>query len=133
MRKFLLTLAAARYFALGEIPPRLGTEHPGRVPSATFQCRDGRFAHITASDQHWAPLCQALDLSFDLDLSTNEKRVEHRDVVMKAMTDAILRLDRGDLMKKLDDVAYIRFASVYRNFTDIDEFSEVIREISPVA
>ena len=48
----LLTLAAARYFALGEIPPRLGTEHPGRVPSATFQCRDGRFAHITASDQH---------------------------------------------------------------------------------
>ena len=30
----LLTLAAARYFALGEVPPRLGTEHPGRVPSA---------------------------------------------------------------------------------------------------
>jgi crotonobetainyl-CoA:carnitine CoA-transferase CaiB-like acyl-CoA transferase len=24
----LLTLAAARYFALGEVPPRLGTEHP---------------------------------------------------------------------------------------------------------
>ena len=100
----LLTLAAARYFALGEIPPRLGTEHPGRVPSATFQCRDGRFAHITASDQHWAPLCQALDLHFDLDLSTNEARVEHRGIVMKAMTDAILKLDRGDLMKKLDDV-----------------------------
>ena len=26
----LLTLAAARYFALGEVPPRLGTEHPSR-------------------------------------------------------------------------------------------------------
>ena len=25
----LLTLAAARYFALGEVPPRLGTEHQG--------------------------------------------------------------------------------------------------------
>jgi transcriptional repressor NrdR len=36
-------------------------------------------------------------------------------------------------LKKLDKVAYVRFASVYRNFTDIDEFSEVIREISPVA
>ena len=34
-------------------------------------------------------------------------------------------------LKKLDKVAYVRFASVYRNFTDIDEFSEVIREISP--
>ena len=56
----LLTLAAARYFALNEIPPRLGTEHPGRVPSATFRCKDGKYAHITASDQHWAPLCKAL-------------------------------------------------------------------------
>jgi crotonobetainyl-CoA:carnitine CoA-transferase CaiB-like acyl-CoA transferase len=46
----LLTLAAARYFALDEIPPRLGTEHPGRVPSATFRCADGKYAHITASD-----------------------------------------------------------------------------------
>ena len=34
-------------------------------------------------------------------------------------------------LKKLDKVAYIRFASVYRNFEDVDEFSEVIREVSP--
>ena len=32
-------------------------------------------------------------------------------------------------LKKLDKVAYIRFASVYRNFEDVDEFSEAIREI----
>ncbi|HRD32641.1 MAG TPA: transcriptional regulator NrdR [Rhodocyclaceae bacterium] len=32
-------------------------------------------------------------------------------------------------LKKLDKVAYIRFASVYRNFADVDEFSEVIREV----
>ena len=58
----LLTLAAARYFALGEVPPRLGTEHPGRVPSASFRCADGGWLHITASDQHWLPLCAALGL-----------------------------------------------------------------------
>jgi crotonobetainyl-CoA:carnitine CoA-transferase CaiB-like acyl-CoA transferase len=52
----LLTLAAARYFALGEVPPRLGTEHPGRVPTATFRCKDGKYAHITASDQLGAAL-----------------------------------------------------------------------------
>lgn len=34
-------------------------------------------------------------------------------------------------LKKLDKVAYIRFASVYRNFEDIDEFSRVIREVTP--
>ena len=32
-------------------------------------------------------------------------------------------------LKKLDKIAYIRFASVYRNFADVDEFSEVIREV----
>ncbi|WP_319243106.1 transcriptional regulator NrdR [uncultured Propionivibrio sp.] len=34
-------------------------------------------------------------------------------------------------LKKLDKVAYIRFASVYRNFEDVDEFSDIIREVSP--
>ncbi len=32
-------------------------------------------------------------------------------------------------LKKLDKVAYIRFASVYRNFADVDEFADVIREV----
>jgi crotonobetainyl-CoA:carnitine CoA-transferase CaiB-like acyl-CoA transferase len=100
----LLTLAAARYFALGEVPPRLGTEHPGRVPSATFRCKDGRFAHITASDQHWEPLCRVLNLKFDIDLSTNEARVEHRDVVMRSLTDKILEIDRSKLLQMLDEV-----------------------------
>jgi transcriptional repressor NrdR len=32
-------------------------------------------------------------------------------------------------LKKLDKIAYIRFASVYRNFADLDEFSDAIREV----
>jgi crotonobetainyl-CoA:carnitine CoA-transferase CaiB-like acyl-CoA transferase len=99
----LLTLAAARYFALGEVPPRLGTEHPGRVPSATFRCKDGKFAHITASDQHWQPLCRVLNLNFEIDLSTNEKRVEHRDLVMGQMTERISGTERAKLLQLLDE------------------------------
>ncbi|MDR2880371.1 MAG: transcriptional regulator NrdR [Azoarcus sp.] len=41
----------------------------------------------------------------------------------------------GDLvmkeLKKLDKVAYIRFASVYRNFADVDDFSSLVREVQP--
>ena len=33
-------------------------------------------------------------------------------------------------LKKIDKVAYVRFASVYRNFEDVDEFSDIIREVS---
>lgn len=36
-------------------------------------------------------------------------------------------------LKRLDKVAYIRFASVYRNFEDAEEFSEVIREVTTTA
>ncbi|MCV4697801.1 ATP cone domain-containing protein, partial [Escherichia coli] len=33
-------------------------------------------------------------------------------------------------LKRLDKVAYIRFASVYRSFDDVSEFMEAVRETS---
>ena len=33
-------------------------------------------------------------------------------------------------LKKLDKVAYVRFASVYRSFEDIDEFKTLVDEVS---
>ena len=33
-------------------------------------------------------------------------------------------------LKKIDKVAYVRFASVYRNFEDVDEFSDLVREVT---
>jgi crotonobetainyl-CoA:carnitine CoA-transferase CaiB-like acyl-CoA transferase len=101
----LLTLAAARYFALGEIPPRLGTEHPGRVPTATFCCSDGKYLHITASDQHWAPLCKALGLEewgAQEKFSDNAKRVANREEIMPKLTQLIVGWKRDELIAALD-------------------------------
>jgi transcriptional repressor NrdR len=33
-------------------------------------------------------------------------------------------------LKKLDKVAYVRFASVYRSFEDIDEFKTLVNEVN---
>jgi crotonobetainyl-CoA:carnitine CoA-transferase CaiB-like acyl-CoA transferase len=100
----LLTLAAARYFALNEIPPRLGTEHPGRVPSATFRCNDGKYAHITASDQHWMPLCKALGIEgWGALFPDNAVRVAKRDEVMQVLADKISHIDRARLLSMLDE------------------------------
>ena len=100
----LLTLAAARYFALGEIPPRLGTEHPGRVPSATFYCKDGKYAHITASDQHWLPLCKALGIEdWGSSFNSNAVRVERREEIMPILTRTIEKLTRAELIAALDE------------------------------
>jgi transcriptional repressor NrdR len=34
-------------------------------------------------------------------------------------------------LKRLDKIAYVRFASVYRNFEDVDDFAEAIEEVQP--
>jgi crotonobetainyl-CoA:carnitine CoA-transferase CaiB-like acyl-CoA transferase len=101
----LLSLAAARYFALGEVPPRMGTEHPGRVPSAAFECRDGKWVQITGSDQHWKPLCDLLDLpqwSADEELARNAVRVARREEVMAGLQAAVAKLDRDELCRRCD-------------------------------
>src|SRR5713101_6777854 len=101
----LLTLAAARYFALGEVPPRLGTEHPGRVPSASFLCADGGYLHITASDQHWLPLCRTLGLENwgnDAELQSNGGRLKRRDEVMARRTAAFAARRRDEVASALD-------------------------------
>ena len=35
-------------------------------------------------------------------------------------------------LKRIDKVAYVRFASVYRSFEDVDEFRQLIRDIRPL-
>jgi len=100
----LLTLAAARFFALGEVPPRLGTEHPGRVPSAAFVCADGKWLHITCSDQHWQAMCHVLrldDLAADATLAENADRVRDRDRVMARMREAVGAWTRDALVEAL--------------------------------
>jgi len=66
---------------------------------------------------------ESIDLALD---RIEEKLVQLalREVASDRIGELVMRE-----LKKLDKVAYIRFASVYRNFEDVDEFSEAIREI----
>ncbi len=34
-------------------------------------------------------------------------------------------------LKRLDKIAYVRFASVYRSFEDVDEFADAVQEVTP--
>ncbi len=100
----LLSIAAARFFALGEDPQRIGTEHPGRVPSAAFLCKDGGWLHISGSDQHWQATCKTLDLPElweEEALRTNAGRVAERGRVMAALTRAVAARERAPLAEAL--------------------------------
>ena len=59
------------------------------------------------------------------------ERIEEKLLALPSREVASTRL--GELvmreLKKLDKVAYVRFASVYRSFEDIDEFKTLVDEV----
>jgi transcriptional repressor NrdR len=62
--------------------------------------------------------------------------IEHIEARLLALGDKeIASAALGELvmreLKKLDKIAYIRFASVYRSFDDIGEFQDVLDEVRP--
>lgn len=52
-------------------------------------------------------------------------RKKGKEVLSKEIGEQVMRQ-----LKKLDKVAYIRFASVYRDFKEIKDFKDVIKEVS---
>ena len=61
-------------------------------------------------------------------------RIEERLATLgerEVATDVVGELVMREL-RKLDKVAFIRFASVYRNFEDPDDFKDVVAEVMPI-
>jgi len=60
-------------------------------------------------------------------------RIEHRLIALGTREVASERI--GEIvmreLRKMDTVAYVRFASVYRSFEDVDAFAGVIEELRP--
>ena len=68
---------------------------------------------------------------------------EYVDAALNRITQQVLSLGEREIpsvaigemvmaeLYKLDKVAYIRFASVYKSFQDVSDFREVIREVEP--
>jgi len=69
----------------------------------------------------------------------NQEEVENivDDIEMKLLNRKSTQISTSDVgrmtltrLKKLDKVAYLRFASVFLEFENVDEFKKVIKEIS---
>jgi transcriptional repressor NrdR len=74
--------------------------------------------------------CQKRPISLN-DIENLARKVE--DKIRSSGEEEIKSSKIGNLimtrLKKLDKIAYIRFASVYRDFADIDEFREEISKL----
>ena len=91
--------------------------------SRVYYDRDKVKASMTLALRKRSVPTESVDAAID--------RIEERLVTLgerEVASDRVGELVMREL-KKLDKVAYIRFASVYRNFEDLDEFSDAIREV----
>ena len=62
---------------------------------------------------------QAIESIIQKVLAYGEKEITTRELGENVMHE----------LKKMDKVAYIRFASVYRSFSDVEDFHDVIRDL----
>ena len=79
--------------------------------------------------------------SFNLALRKRPVSTEQIDSAVERIEEKLLNLGVREIpssrigelvmreLKKLDKVAYVRFASVYRSFEDVDDFKNVVDEI----
>lgn len=84
---------------------------------------------------------EKLRLSFSRALHKRPVPTEYVDHALDRITQKLLSLGEREIptrvlgesvmheLKQLDKVAYIRFASVYRSFSDVDDFNNVIRDL----
>lgn len=59
------------------------------------------------------------------DIVSETKNNFQKEITSDKIGEMVLRK-----LKEVDHVAYVRFASVYRDFTDIDSFMKIIAELS---
>ncbi len=58
------------------------------------------------------------------DIETELQKLGNAEIRSTAIGEMVM-----DRLRKLDRVAYIRFASVYRDFQDLESFEEVVRDL----
>jgi len=75
---------------------------------------------LTATVKRGVPLAVLEELITNVETELNN--LPRREVSTKKLGDIVL-----EYLRDIDDVAYIRFASVYKDFKDIDEFQNALK------
>ena len=108
-------------FELAELlMPKIVKQDKSRVPFDETKIREG-----IARSLEKRPVS---DAQFQTLIETIKKEIRdfgEREIESKQVGETVMRH-----LKKLDEVAFVRFASVYRSFQDPNEFSEEVKKLS---
>ncbi len=90
---------ATNHLIGGEVPTRMGNQHPNITPYETFRASDGDIAVAVGSERQWRRLCQALerdDVARDARFMTNSERVRHREELRVILAAAFAERTAGE-------------------------------------
>lgn len=96
---------AANWLVGGEIPQRIGSEHPNIVPYGTiFKTKDEKeIVLAVGSDAQFLKLCEVLKIAPDERFKTNRGRVKFRTEVNEILADSFKNFTRDGLLKELQN------------------------------
>ena len=108
-------------FEVGElVMPKIIKQDKSRVPFDETKIREG-----IARSLEKRPVS---DAQFQTLIDSIKKEIRdfgEREIESKQVGESVMRH-----LRKLDEVAFVRFASVYRSFQDPNEFSEEVKKLS---
>jgi crotonobetainyl-CoA:carnitine CoA-transferase CaiB-like acyl-CoA transferase len=87
----LMDFQAARYSADGQLPTRIGNEHPTGVPTNAYRTLDGYLNIAVGGDKQWRRLAEAVgqpSLATDPEYATNADRVRNRGELNRILQEA---------------------------------------------
>jgi len=109
------------YEAAELLMPKIIKDDGSRVPFDEFKLRTGMQKALEKRPVGVEEIEAAVNQIKHVLQATGERELPSRAVGEQVM----------DQLRKLDQVAYVRFASVYRDFKDLDEFRAAIDTLQP--
>ncbi|HEK9100313.1 CoA transferase [Bacillus pfraonensis] len=101
-----LVNVASNYLCTGELPKRLGNQHPNIVPYQVFNAKDGNLVVAVGNDEQFYKFCLLLnrqDLSSSERYKTNADRLQHKDELINMIAIEMKKKKKEEWKQLLDE------------------------------
>ena len=102
------------------VMPKIIKQDKSRVPFDETKLKEG-----IAISLEKRPVSQEEFLKLIEDIKKDIRSLGEREIPSKQIGETVMKF-----LRKIDEVAFVRFASVYRSFQDPLEFSEEVKKLS---
>lgn len=100
----LMDFQAARYLIEGEVPGRMGNDHPTSMPTSAYPTQDGYLNIGAGNDKQWRAVAQAIgrpELARHPDFLTGPDRSRNREALNRILSEAFAEATTDEWIRRL--------------------------------